>query len=184
MARKQFNIAECTDGQMVDIETLGIVPNSVILQIGACRFNVLTRETYDHFLVNIEPKTCIEAGMVFSKDTVKWWTTQSPEVIASLNENKVSIQEALTEFKAWIKRGSCISAQGVTFDMGILASAYDTVLHEDTPWNFWDIFDLRTVCAISGIKPVKGEMSHNAMADVESQCQVLFECFSPTEEEV
>lgn len=183
MARALFNIAECTDGQMIDIETLHVVPNAAILQIGACRFNVKTRETYDHFLVNIEPKTCLEAGMVYSDSTVKWWTTQDPKVIASLNENKVSIQEALRQLEAWVQRGKCISAWGVAFDMGILTSAFDTVLHRDTPWNFWDIFDARTVGALVGGKPERGADAHNALADVIAQSEFLFDAFNPKEEE-
>ena len=183
MARKLFNIAECTDGQMVDIETLHVVPNAAILQIGACRFNIKTRETYDHFLVNIEPATCLEAGMVYSEETVKWWMTQSPEVIASLNVDKVSIQEALRQFDAWVRRGACISAWGVAFDMGILTSAYHTILQKDTPWNFWDIFDGRTVGTLVGGKPERGSDAHNALADCIAQSEFLFDAFNPKDEE-
>ena len=58
---------------MVDIETLGVSNNSVILSLAAVEFNKSTGETGKKFYKKISIESCLEAGLVIDADTLQWW---------------------------------------------------------------------------------------------------------------
>lgn len=55
---------------MLDLETLGTCPGSVILQIGAVRSNNGLERT-------ITIDSCLRAGLTVDGDTIGWWLRQS-----------------------------------------------------------------------------------------------------------
>ena len=61
---------------MVDLETLGTAPGSVILSIGAVRFDV-EKGLLDEFYVNIDVESSQRLGLTIDGDTVMWWLKQS-----------------------------------------------------------------------------------------------------------
>jgi DNA polymerase III epsilon subunit-like protein len=55
---------------MVDLETMSTRSHAAICSIGAVKFE--GKEILDTFYCTIDLKTCKEAGMHISKDTIKW----------------------------------------------------------------------------------------------------------------
>ena len=85
---------------MIDIETLGIGPNSVIATIGAMKFDrtssIKPIEEMTSFYYRIDLESCQTLGMTSEEETVKWWDNQdekSKEEIYDMWEKCIEIYE-------------------------------------------------------------------------------------------
>ncbi|POO54357.1 hypothetical protein CPJ18_02345 [Agrobacterium rosae] len=58
---------------MIDIETLGTAPGSVILSVGAVTFNAETGEFGEGFYAAVEPQSAVDMGLTIDVSTLKWW---------------------------------------------------------------------------------------------------------------
>ena len=66
---------------MVDIETLGTKPNSVVLTVGGCKFNPFTMdEPFDFFLMKLDVDQQIEQGRFVDDKTLEWWGKQDAKI--------------------------------------------------------------------------------------------------------
>lgn len=158
---------------MLDLETLGQGPDSVILSIGAVAFEPdtgLVQETCS-FYANVNPQSCVDLGMKIDASTVLWWMQQSDEARAAvqLNAGAPSINRALMDFAAWFKvhnDGAPIWGNGSDFDNVILANAYRAASMTQ-PWKFWNNRCFRTLKNLHpGIKIARSnETKHNALHD-------------------
>lgn len=165
---------------MLDLETLGQTPGSVILSIGAVRFD----ETgiLDEFYVNINPESCVAAGLRMDVSTVMWWMGQSDEARKALVAGEAKIlQEALAMFGSWAIRLGTPQAEQVTelwgngsdFDNVLLTHAYASV-GMPPPWPFWANRDYRTLKGIRKDIPFeKPAIAHNALEDAKAQAKHL-----------
>jgi len=174
---------------MLDIETLGICPNSVILTIGAIKFNIKDeikeikqlKDTKDCFYVRINFKSCINLEMEINEDTVNWWEEQSKEAQYEVfkHKDRVDIKEGLTKLSDFLKNSNTIWANSPSFDCVILENAYKLCKLE-IPWKFWNLRDTRTVYALGNIKlkdySSKTE-SHNSLYDCYNQIRALKQSF-------
>ena len=62
---------------MIDIETLGTDPGSVILSIGAVEFDLKTGKTGEEFYQWIDLESSSNKGFSVSAGTIKWWMMQN-----------------------------------------------------------------------------------------------------------
>lgn len=163
---------------MIDIETLGTSPNSVIATIGAMKFdrstNLKSFEEMTSFYYRIDLQSCQSLGMITEEDTAKWWDNQdekSREEIYS-TENRVSIQQALEELSEFIGNNpyTTVWAQGPHFDCTILENAYKKC-NLQVPWAFWNVRDCRTLFDIANLrlKNIPGEYPHHSLYDCYKQ---------------
>jgi len=124
---------------MLDLETLGIKHNAVIVSIGACRFS--EQGVYDPFFALVNPASCERVGMTMDASTVMWWMQQSDEARAQFSSSStppVSILDALGMFTDWLnERGSVtgIWGNGSDFDNVILGNAYKAY-DAKLPWSY------------------------------------------------
>ena len=73
-----------TDSVMIDLETLGTVANSIILSIGAVKFDLNSNHIADDgFYASISIDSNLHAGRQLSESTLLWWLDQSKEAQAS-----------------------------------------------------------------------------------------------------
>jgi exodeoxyribonuclease VIII len=166
---------------MLDLETLGTTPGSVILSIGAVSFdeNGLGNEFY----CTIDAQSAISSGLTVSGDTFKWWMGQKAEARKALFERTVSIHKALDNFADWLEaegdpKQIRVWGNGSDFDNTILAKAYEVVQGRPTPWAFWNNRCYRTVCSVMNAKQRKQEgVPHNALDDAKSQANHLVQLF-------
>ena len=165
---------------MLDLETLSVRPNAVILVIGAIKFNkgetwpekITDKELKkrDYFYTRITIDSCTAVGMHIDPDTQKWWSEQEADIKYEALEhpNRLPIEKALIDFRSWIGGNEYIKVwgNGSSFDCTILGEAYKQC-NMKIPWNFWLERDLRTIMDLGGIKayqlPQYGK--HNALYD-------------------
>lgn len=155
---------------MVDLETLGTVPGSVILSIGAVKFDEQgVGEPAFHQGIDIQ--NCIDAGLTVDGKTFKWWLQQNDAARTSLIAmTKVRLVSVLYNFSTWFQGSVYIWGNGSDFDVSLLTAAYNKV-HQEPPWNFWNVRCFRTIKnEDKHIEPPVFEgVEHNALDDAHNQ---------------
>jgi hypothetical protein len=155
---------------MLDLETMGTKPGSVILSIGAAVFD--KRGVLDTFYRVINPYSSTGKAEV---GTAIWWTKQSEQARAILTDHEkwVTQPQAFTDFETWwmMVGGEFLWAHGATFDP-VLYEA----LRGRTPWKFNNVSDTRTVYRLAGVD-VAGFRAegthHNALDDAKAQAEAI-----------
>lgn len=162
---------------MIDIETLGTAANSVILSIGAVRFDD-SGQMDEEFYTNINIDSCLEKGLVVEGRTILWWMGQSDEARAALGLDEHSLTTALIDLaNAFDWKDTLVWCNGLSFDLPILDTAY-RACGMQTPWQYYNGRDYRTIkCELSKedfkaleVKPTTG---HNALEDAKAQALTL-----------
>jgi DNA polymerase III epsilon subunit-like protein len=163
---------------MVDLETLSTRANATILSIGAVRFT-LGKGIIDTFYINVDGKSCKEAGLHVSKDTVKWWSEQNKEALKALLVDPQPLTVAMNKFYEWCGNDEImIWGNGASFDVTILEEAFEAVGVSRYPWKHWNIMCFRTVMNLMGIRnsdirKSENDTHHHALDDALSQTKTL-----------
>lgn len=162
---------------MVDLETLGTLPGSVILSIGAVAFDEF--ETGAEFYTPISRIDSEQRGFKVSPKTEKWWEDQSPEARLVLNHpGAISAYTAFAHFNQFLTQfpdDVRIWGNGANFDNPLLAAGFDIV--GLTPkYQFWNERCYRTVKnQFPAIKLRRTGTYHNALDDARCQARHLIE---------
>ena len=163
---------------MIDIETFGTKPNSVIVSIGAVGFNLKTGEIGSLFYTEISAEDCVKQGLEIDAATVEWWLKQSKEAQNSLvrsNTTKHKLKVGLLNLARYICNNyhpdASIWANSPSFDLVILKNAFEKV-GLTAPWKHNKERDVRTLLSL--IPEVKKEISfkgikHYAIDDCKHQ---------------
>jgi hypothetical protein len=177
---------------MLDLETWGTSPYSLIVMIGACRFDPYAKA--DNLVVQEQFEVAIDLthaqGFRIDPHTMLWWMDPEREPARRiwLKRDKVSLPVALDGFADWLRDqssdGVCddlrIWGNGSDFDNAILRQAYE-VMKRDVPWNFRYnrcFRTLRNLLDLGGpddiLHPAFSAMpasAHTALADAENQAR-------------
>lgn len=164
---------------MIDLETLGTQPGSVILSIGAVLFDpskpvgeCLVKDFYSV----VSRQSCEAAKLEVSQDTLDWWEKQSPEARAVLTQaldagQSAAIGDALKALAAFIPDGAKVWSNGANFDQPLLDVAYNRC-GISLPWKYWNSRCYRTIVALhpneKAIRPPT-VCAHNALEDAKWQ---------------
>lgn len=145
---------------MVDLETLGIRQDAIVLEISAVEFNCHTGEIGEVFDVKLDIDDQLLYRRSLNRETLQWWFKQNEEARKNVFDDMVKIQTdtALYEFGNFVDRcdNKCNSdsdrrvvklwGNGSIFDLGILQNMYETcLLNMKLPWKFWAVNDVRTI---------------------------------------
>lgn len=173
---------------MVDLETLSTASNSIILSIGAVKFDrsfeLPKIENCEVFYRRINIDSCRKVGLVSSEDTINWWNKQDESVRyeALDNPDRSDLKDVLNDFSKWLGYNTFnkkIWGHGDDFDCVILDNAYKCCGLK-TPWNFWNTRDTRTLFDIANINindfPITG--AHHALNDAYRQVKCVKIAFS------
>ena len=122
---------------MLDLETLGTRPGSVILSIGAVAFGPKGADP-GGLILPVNRRSCFNAGLTEDVETVKWWNEQSGmarQVLKdSLHPEALYISEALEALSTWVEarrlegtngglRPLRVWGNGAAFDNALIAEA-------------------------------------------------------------
>jgi len=162
---------------MIDLETLGVDPDCVILTVGAIKFDPYT-DVEPHgglyLRCNVDEQT--SAGRSVDDNTLAWWAKQEDSVReeAFSDGDRVSMDELTKAINKFCVGLDYIWCQGPTFDFVILQHLYKQV-GKPAPWNYWQIRDSRTLFGMMPKDPRKEiqEELHNALADCYYQAKCV-----------
>jgi len=154
---------------MIDLETLGVEPNSVILTLGAIKFDPYSdAEPHGELYLKLDTEEQESLGREIDDNTLAWWSKQSESIRnEALSEgDRVSVKQFLKEINRFCVGLDNLWCQGPLFDYAMLQNLYRQA-GEPCPWNFWQIRDSRTLFAMMPTDPRKQiqEELHNALAD-------------------
>ncbi len=157
---------------MIDIETLGIAPGSVILSIGAV---ASSGETFEKI---IDIDSCTQHGMQIDPSTLVWWMTDASAESRAKNftpAKKVNIDTALLDLQDFLnyfkKFDYTLWSDGATFDISILEAAYRKI-QWNIPWTKNQVGCYRTLKNLRpDIKIDKSNKDHTALSDAKLQLE-------------
>lgn len=160
---------------MIDLETMGITPDSAIVSIGAVVFdprgNIVTDVT---FYTELDWEA---QGRHIDPSTVEWWSKQSKEAKAA-HFGLEDFSDQLVNLANWLPKDAKVWGNGSTFDISMLEDAYRQ-LGIEIPWKFWNVRDCRTVLDMyeskrGGFnKKVNRDGAHNALQDAIFQAKYI-----------
>ena len=162
---------------MIDLETLGVDPECVILTIGAIKFNPFNSiEPNNGLYLRCDVDEQTSLGRTVDDNTLAWWGKQKPEIRheALSDDNRTSIEEVTKAINKFCVGLDYIWCQGPTFDFTILQNFYK-MAGKPVPWNYWQIRDSRTLFKMMPKDPRKAIQSslHNALADCYYQAKCV-----------
>jgi hypothetical protein len=166
----------------IDIETLDITPDAVVLTIGGVKFDPFTKEApYSDLYIRMDADQQMEAGRTVSEDTLKWWNTQPQEIQdeAFDTEGRTSVEDTFTQLNKWLVGVDKLWCQGPVFDICILENMYRQY-DKHFNWVFWNIRDSRTLFGLMPEDPRKKFKfaAHNALEDSRVQSICIQEVYS------
>ena len=163
---------------MIDFETLGRTPDTVVIQIGACYFDRQTGEIGDMYQTNIDIQSEINAGFRVDGSTIKWWMKQSREAQKSvLALPLVASANAWFRLNDFVRRCKHIWSHA-TFDIPIFIAHLDRFKMYPT-FRYTLARDIRTVVDLaemdwSNVKDVG--VAHHAIDDCIKQANYVSDC--------
>ena len=166
---------------MLDIETMGIRPNSLILSIAAVIIQG-TEVMANPFYCRVSMESCAKYGLKIDTDTLKWWLQQSEAARAEIDRDPLHIFQALTDFTEYIKKHQPdeIWGNGSDFDNVILSENYQVVGME-VPWKYHQNRCYRTLKNLyPEIKIQRLGTHHNALDDAITQAHHLVDLLNRT----
>jgi hypothetical protein len=164
---------------MVDLETLGLTPDSMILSIGAVVFDPVTNTLEEEFYAEIDIRA---SGRFMDPITIMWWFDQAVNGNHPTVNGTTGLYSALCSFNAWLsefKKLPILWANGTDFDIPILYNACKEELSSPA-WKYNDVRDARTIFKLFGnygIKPTNPQ-KHHALEDAKFQATWLMSIFS------
>ena len=155
---------------MCDIESLGTLPNSAIISIGAVAFDYNSGINSKFYKV-VKPDL---TKYSVTYDTIKWWMKQSEEAKTVFSDSTLSTFDALYIFRSWLSSLTIqhIWAHPSSFDLVILENAFRKE-NIEVPWNYKQLRDSRTLLDIAGVKITKIGVQHNALDDAIAQAEAV-----------
>jgi hypothetical protein len=163
---------------MIDLETLGVEPNSVVMTLGAIKFNPFSDEEPHSplYLRGDVQEQSDKLGRSIDENTLAWWSKQSQQIQdeAFGDHDRVTTDDLTKQLNKWCVGLDYIWCQGPTFDFVILQDLYKNI-GKPVPWNYWQIRDSRTLFAMMPQDPRKQiqEQLHNALADCYYQAKCV-----------
>jgi 3' exoribonuclease, RNase T-like len=170
---------------MIDIETKGKKFDTIVLTIGAVKFDLYPKDnaatipieyTFYAYPDIVEQEIM---GRTTDKETMAWWKAQNPLAMdeAFRDELRRPVEDVLLDLYKFCADADTMWAQGPQFDMCILEHLYKAK-NLIKPWKYSQVRDSRTLFAVLGDARVKNKVDiHNALADATSQAFAVQECF-------
>lgn len=166
---------------MIDLETLGTRPGSMIVSIGACVFDLDTGIGSTFYEI-IDASSGAKGfnPLVIDGNAIKWWMQQSEEARSIFNDPRARhINEVLLHFDRWLNEDAhakFVWGHGASFDPVLLDAAFYS-RDLKTPWSHKTIRDTRTVFELAQVssEDFAAGVKHNALDDAIAQAHAVIE---------
>lgn len=182
---------------MIDTETLGLTPGSVVRTVSLVEFEPHTGKTgrKQTWVINLQDS--IKAGFRIEAGTLKWWMMKSEEArkaFVSSPENEISLVSFVSEFEQWFKQyGDKVALWGLQIDFDpamirpYLAYYHMFIMREDSynlPWNRKCMVDVRPFMEAYRCIHPEQQTVHTSMDDCMMQIDAVAEIFRSLEKAV
>ena len=151
---------------MIDLETMAVTPNAVVLSLGAVHFNPYGSGYSDkiYFRVSIDDQDAL--GREVDPATIEWWGRQDPAIMeeAFSPDNRISLVDAMDQFHKFAWGCDRFWSHGATFDLVMLENIYRQ-LNKPLPWNYWQLRDTRTLFDLGFDPDMPTGSKHDALQD-------------------
>lgn len=157
---------------MLDTETFGLSPDSLIVSIGGVFFDETGLGVEGYWPLELN-----QLGRVIDPGTIAWWLQQSDEArqVFHPDVERHTIYEALTSLASAIEKDTLVWSNGADFDLPLLANAYKAI-GMTTPWGYKNTRCFRTLRAqFPDVEGPVGLTKHNALDDAKWQASFLVE---------
>lgn len=158
---------------MLDTETFGLSPDSLIVSIGGVFFDETGLGTDGYWPLELKN----QLGRVIDPDTVAWWLQQGDDArhVFHSDIERYTIYEALTSLASAITKETLVWSNGADFDLPLLTHAYKAV-GMSAPWGYKNTRCFRTIRAqFPDVEGPEGLTKHNALDDAKWQASFLVE---------
>jgi len=168
---------------MIDIETSGLQPDrNAILQVGAVKFNLETREIDSDFF---DEALTFAPFRHWDKGTMDWWAKQPPQVLKDITMRAKPYREVMQQLQQWIVKTPNLRfwSKPTHFDFMFLSS-YFSDCDLVNPLNYRTAKDMNTfisglyypepVCQVTEKEVSHDAVAHNALNDCFYQLKLLF----------
>jgi hypothetical protein len=157
---------------MVDLETMGVKATSVLLSIGAVKFDEtgIKEAFYCRF-----DQSQAKYSRTVDSSTVNWWLTQPEAARIEAFGGTTDLAEGLAEFNLWAVGVQFIWGNGSAFDVAMLRNslAATDVCEDFLPFGDRCYRTIKSIPANKGIKMMRVGMYHKAVDDARSQAAHL-----------
>lgn len=159
---------------MIDLETLGVTADAVIMSIGAVQFE-MDGAVGSRFYASISIDSNLAVGRKIDEQSLIWWMTQDAAARKVFEEPKTSIEAALFDLSEWFPEEALVWSNGASFDIPMLEHAY-SALDLESPWKFYNARCMRTYKKLPGANGcdwIEPKVAHNALDDAMAQTLTL-----------
>lgn len=172
---------------MIDIETMALTPDALVLSIGAMEFS-LTAECPvfgDDILLVPDFMEQVSACRRIDQGTQTWWAKQPAEVSEHWRTPSSAwrrMTAVISDLQAFVANADTVWAKGPQFDLVILENLLASAGHK-APWAYNAARDVRTALYHCSAERRPGpfsddvvvEMPHHPLSDCRVQIRQLWE---------
>ena len=151
---------------MVDLETMAVSPNAVVLTLGAVHFNPYGNGYSDKLYLRFDLDDQDKLGREIDPNTLDWWAKQDPKVMeeAFSPDDRIPLVDAMEQFHKFAWGCTAFWAHGSLFDIAILENIYRQLVRTP-PWQYWQIRDTRTLFDLGWDPDMPQASKHDALQD-------------------
>lgn len=161
---------------MLDFETLGQKPSTVVLSLGAVLFDRERILQKTEWIFNVHEQ--ISKGRTIDFGTIQWWMGQSEAARSIFHaSSSITLQDFGVSFKEFLgDAGNVLMwSNGADFDVPILSDIWTRHISRELPWKFFNTRCFRTFNAEYDIKKLvtRRGTQHNALDDAVYQAECV-----------
>lgn len=151
---------------MIDLETLAVSPRSVVLSLGAVKFNPYSDDMGDTLYFKLDLDDQDRLNREIDPNTLDWWAKQDPEIMeeAFSPTDRISVNPAMDQFHKFAWGCDAFWSHGATFDLVIIEDILRQ-LNRPLPWSYWQLRDTRTLFALGQDPDMPQGRKHDALQD-------------------
>jgi len=151
---------------MVDMETMAVTPDAVILTLGAVHFNPWGNGYGDKIYFRISIDDQDRLGRFVDPATLDWWAKQDPAIMeeAFSDQDRIPLEEAMDRFHKFAWGCDAFWSHGATFDLVMIENVLRQ-MGRPVPWNYWQLRDTRTLFDLGYDPDMPTGSKHDALQD-------------------
>lgn len=162
---------------MIDVETLGTRPGSVVWQIGVVAFDIDMHGNLDQGIeLKLNPQEQIDLGFKVDWSTIRWWMEQSREAQAAMPKVGLPLEIALAFVRDYVEHWGPVEGvwgNGPDFDLTAMTMLFQAA-DMKVPWAYNAGRDVRTMKEVVnglGLETVRVKplIAHSALSDARAQ---------------